>query len=43
MEQARTSFTAVSSEILWPTDTYTGLVASADVRTAWRSIATVVT
>ena len=33
-EQARTSFTAVSSEILWPTDTYTGLVASADVRTA---------
>ena len=33
-EQASTSCTAVSSEILCPTDTYTGLVASADVRTA---------
>ena len=33
-EQATTSFIAVSRDILWPTDTYTGLIAPSDVRTA---------
>ena len=33
-EQDTASFTAVSRDTLWPTDTYTGLAASCDVRTA---------
>lgn len=36
-EQATASLTAVSSDILCPIDTYTGLAASSDVRTAWWS------
>ncbi len=34
MEQASVSLIAVSSAILCPTETYTGLEASSDVRTA---------
>ena len=37
-EQATTSSTAVFRDILCPTDTYTGLAAASDVRTAYTCI-----